>query len=523
MTAACHFSQLNIEFNQTALFPPLSGTLFCQKNALVGNNGKGKSVLMRMLAQILTPTSGHIHWNIPFIHVDQLTRLTGNTLIDALGISELYQAFARINAGNGTLVDFELVEDKWHYPATWQSLLDSANLPISMETPIAYLSGGERTRLALCRAFLHPNHFLLLDEPDNHLDTEGRQWLSEKLAQHTAGSLVITHNRTLLAHMQNILELTDKGLHEYGGNYALYDEQRKFELAAIEAESERLDKHIRHEKQQQQATLQKAAQRRKQGEKVRSSGSQSLLLLDMKKNRAEKRQSNVAERHQRVIGDLHDQLQQSQDKIIHTKPQKMYLKYQGDGRKVTVFAADLHLPYGYQAPLSFTAYSGEHWHIKGHNGSGKSTLLKVLAGHIQALSGEYRISGEFCYLDQHLNLLDKSLPVAEALHHYQPAFTVEQWRTQLGMLRIRGDKSLQPLHLLSGGEQLKTTLLALTHSPTPPAVLLLDEPDNHLDLDSKQLLENLLNEYQGTLFLVSHDNVFIEQCNITHKLNLSNQ
>ena len=523
MTTACHFSQLSIEFNQTTLFPPLSGTLLCQRNALVGHNGKGKSVLMRMLAQILSPTSGQINWNIPFIYVDQLTRLTGDTLIDALGINNLYHAFKRIDSGNGTLEDFELVEDKWHYPATWQNLLDSAKLSISMETSISCLSGGERTRLALCRAFLHPNHFLLLDEPDNHLDTEGRQWLSEKLAQHTSGSLVITHNRTLLSHMQNILELTDKGLSEYGGNYALYDEQKKFEMAAIEAESERLDKHIRHEKQQQQATLQKAAQRRKQGEKVRSSGSQSLLLLDMKKNRAEKRQSNVAERHQRVIGNLHNQVQENQDKIIHTKPQKMSLNYQESGHKVTVFVTNLCLPYGYQTPLSFTAYSGEHWHIKGHNGSGKSTLLKVLAGQIQARSGEYRVSGEFCYLDQHLNLLDKSLPVAEALHHYQPIFTVEQWRTQLGMLRIRGDKSLQPMYQLSGGEQLKATLLTLTHSPTPPTILLLDEPDNHLDLDSKQLLENLLNEYQGTLFLVSHDNVFIEQCRITHELNLSHQ
>ena len=88
------------------------------------------------------------------------------------------------------------------------------------------------------------------------------------------------------------------------------------------------------------------------------------------------------------------------------------------------------------------------------------------------------------------------------------------------MLRIRGDKSLLPLCQLSGGEQLKATLLALTHSPYPPAVLLLDEPDNHLDLDSKQLLEGLLRDYQGILLLVSHDEAFVEQCNITHDLQL---
>lgn len=522
MTVACHFSQLNIEFHQTALFPPLNGSLICQKNALIGNNGKGKSVLMRILAQQMQPTSGYVSWAMPFMHVDQLTRLEGDTIADALGVSPLVDAFTRVDSGNATMEDLELLEDKWHLPAIWQSLLDSAKLPVMIDAPINHLSGGERTRLALCRAFLHKDHFLLLDEPDNHLDHEGRQWLSNKLAEHKAGSLVITHNRALLAHMQMIFELTDKGLHEYGGNYALYEEQKHFAMAAIEAKTERLDNQIRLEKRQQHATLQKAEQRRKQGEKVRYSGSQSLLLLDMQTNRAQKRQSNVAERHQRVMNDLQGQLQDVQDKQIHNKQQKMTLNYQPDGRKVTIFASQLQLPYGYTEPVSFTAYTGEHWHIKGRNGSGKSTLLKTLAGMITAVSGEYRINPAFCYLDQHLNLLDKTLPVAEALQRYQPAFTVEQWRTQLGMLRIRGDKSLQPLSQLSGGEQLKATLLALTHSPTPPAVLLLDEPDNHLDLDSKTLLEGLLSDYKGTLFLVSHDETFVEQCGMTNELVLAN-
>ncbi|EKT60931.1 ATP-binding cassette domain-containing protein [Providencia sneebia] len=521
MTIACHFSQLNIEFNQSALFPPITSTLLCQQNALVGHNGRGKSVLMRLLAGQLTPTSGNIHWVKPFLHIDQLSRLDGNTIADALGINKLVEAFTRVNIGEATIDDFEFLEDKWHLPSTWQRLLDSAKLSVTVESPICQLSGGEQTRLALCRAFLHPDHFLLLDEPDNHLDQEGQQWLINQLAQHHGGSLVITHNRSLLAHIQTIFELTENGLFEYGGNYTLYEQQKNAELLSIEAKSEQLNKQIHQEKRHQQATLQKTAQRRKQGEKVRRSGSQSLLLLDMKANKAEKRQANVTERHQRVMNNLQSQLQETQKQQTHIKPQKMILNYQPDGAKITLFASQLQLPYGDMKPLSFTAYTGEHWHIKGRNGSGKSTLLKILAGKMTAKSGEIRLDENFCYLDQHLNLLDKKLSVVEALHNYQPAFTVEQWRTQLGMLRIRGDKSLQLLGQLSGGEQLKVTLLALTHSPTPPAILLLDEPDNHLDLDSKILLENLIREYQGTLFLVSHDDEFVKHCSITHELILT--
>lgn len=235
MTITCHFSQLNIEFNQTALFPPINGTFISQKNALIGNNGRGKSVLMHLLAGLLSPTSGYINWMMPFIHVDQLTRLRGRSIADALGVSSLVQAFERVDSGNAAMEDFELLEDKWHLLATWERLLDSAKLPVSIETPIDNLSGGQRTRLALCRAFLHKDHFLLLDEPDNHLDHEGHQWLTDRLAQHSAGSLIITHNRTLLSQMQAIFELTDKGLHEYGGNYNLYEEQKNFAMASIEA------------------------------------------------------------------------------------------------------------------------------------------------------------------------------------------------------------------------------------------------------------------------------------------------
>lgn len=286
----------------------------------------------------------------------------------------------------------------------------------------------------------------------------------------------------------------------------------------MEAASERLNSQIKNEKRQQQATLQKAAQRKRQGESIRKSGSQCLLLLDMQTNRSEQKQSAVAKRHQRVIDDMQSQKQGVDEEKSHVHQQKIVLNYQSDGHRLNVFVDNLQLPYGYQHPISFSAYGNEHWHIKGKNGCGKSTLLKCLIEQIAPLSGEFRLNKDYCYLDQHLALLDKTLPVAQALHQYQPAISVEQWRTRLGMLRIRGDKSLLPLEKLSGGEQLKATLLALTHSPKPPAVLLLDEPDNHLDIESKQLLENLLVEYQGTLLLVSHDEAFVERCGITHTL-----
>lgn len=195
--------------------------------------------------------------------------------------------------------------------------------------------------------------------------------------------------------------------------------------------------------------------------------------------------------------------------------------YTGEQKRVRINARDLLLPFGTQEPLSLTISGGEHWHIAGRNGCGKSTLLKVLAGLLTAKSGDYSLHGRLRYLDQHLALLNKALPVTEALCEFDPAIPAQTWRTHLGALRIRGGKGLIPLSKLSGGEQLKVTLLALTLSEPLPDILLLDEPDNHLDLDSRRLLENVLRSYKGALLLVSHDEAFTEHCAMTHTLTLA--
>ncbi len=519
-TTACHFSQLSIEFNQQPLFNPLTGTLPCKINGLVGHNGQGKSVLIKLLAHQLAPTSGHIQWQQPFLYVDQLTRLSGKSIADALEITDLYLSFQRLEAGLATSDDFERLENNWHLPAKWQEILATVGLDTSLDTPISQLSGGQQTRLALCKAFLHQDHFLLLDEPDNHLDQSGRKWLIQQIKQHKMGCLIVSHNRSLLSHMDNIFELTANGLNEYGGNYDLYDEQKSRQLTSLEAASDRVISRISQEKRQQQANLEKTAQRRRQGESVRRSGSQSLLLLDMKKNRAEKNLSGQSQRHQKALAQLQQQGRELNEQKSQLKQQKIAFDYQNESQQIRIHTAGLCLPYGDRQPLSFTIYSGEHWHIHGANGSGKSTLMKVLTGKIAATSGEYRLSGKFCYLDQHLNLLDKSLPVIEALYQYQPNVPLEQWRTQMGMLRIRGDKGIQPLYQLSGGEQLKVVLLALTYGSQAPDILLLDEPDNHLDLDSKKLLESVIQNYTGALLLISHDEVFVSHCDISHQLRL---
>lgn len=522
MSVQCHFSHLSVTFNDIPLFDNISGTLTRQVQGLTGHNGRGKSVLMSLLAQQRQPASGTVSWQVPFYYVPQLTRLSGITLADALGTAEILAALRRTEDGTATAEDYDFLADKWDMPRQQQSLLESAQLVhLPADTLCTSLSGGEQTRLALCRAFLQPRAFLLLDEPGNHLDAAGRRWLSEQLRNHPAGALVISHERRLLDTMQRIFELTPSALEEYGGNYTHYAEQKAFQLSALQNEEKQLQSQLNREKTELQRTLEKKAQRRRQGEKVRSSGSSSALLLDMKKNKAEKQQSKITSRHDRVMTQLDSQRREVNEKIQHITPQMLAFNYTGEQKRVRINARDLILPSGTQEPLSLTISGGEHWHIAGHNGCGKSTLLKVLAGLLTAKSGDYSLHGRLRYLDQHLALLNKDLPVTEALCEFDPAIPAQTWRTHLGALRIRGDKGLIPLSQLSGGEQLKVTLLALTLSEPLPDILLLDEPDNHLDLDSRLLLENMLHSYKGALLLVSHDEAFTENCAITHTLTLA--
>ncbi|MGB1257885.1 MAG: ATP-binding cassette domain-containing protein [Thiolinea sp.] len=505
MPIVCRFSRLTHRFDNTEVFTELSATLSNQLTGLLGRNGQGKSVLMALLAQAMPASSGSISWSQPFHWVQQTERLQGPRIAEALGVSARYDCFQRIESGTANEEDFALVTDLWHLPAQWERVLQEAGLDMPLSAPVNRLSGGEQTRVALCRAFLLHNHYLLLDEPSNHLDTDGRIWLAAKLSAHPAGALVITHDRDLLHRVDHILELDAHGLHEYGGNYAVYRSIRDAQVAATEQQVSNLKKEQRKQTRAQQQEREKAAQRRKQGEQLRRSGSQSKLLLNAKKGSAESNLGKLKQRQQQRSNALSNQLSTTQETLETIKPQSFHTATSTRRQSLCLYISDLVLPYVTAPPLSMTVHSGERWHIQGSNGSGKSTLLRIIAGLEQAKTGNCQVHGQCIYLDQHFSLLDDEQSALQNLQHLHPDSDESILRTELAGLRLRADKALQPVKQLSGGERLKVALLAVMHGETAPDLLLLDEPDNHLDLESRLLLEQVLAGYPGTLIIVSHD------------------
>lgn len=516
----CFFNNLTLQWGNEPLWSELSASLPPGVTALVGPNGHGKSALLGVLAGRYPPNRGQVTWSVPFYYQTQLDPLAGPRLAEALGVAPLFDAFARLERGDAEPSDLERVADHWHRPAEWAKRLTGAGLSADLSQPIATLSGGQRTRLALCRALMHSDHYLLLDEPSNHLDSAGRHWLLQALAAHPGGVLVATHDRMLLQQVDRILELRNGQQVEYGGGYELYQAQRDAQLAAQEQRLDHLTGQQRRLHQQQQATLEKAASRRQQGLQERRAGSHGKLLLGLRKNRSEQTQARLSQQQTQRRDALSEERHSAQAELEQLRTQRLTITQPRVTGAVQVHLAELKLPFVKRPPLSWTVHGGERWRVTGANGRGKSLLLKCLAGWLEPLAGDLDVRGSVRYLDQHFSELDSATSALENLQRGQPDRPASELRTQLASLRLRGDQALQPVSTLSGGERLKVALLSLLSHQNPVDVLLLDEPDNHLDLDSKTLLEQALKDYRGTLVVVTHDDTFADALELGFELNL---
>ncbi len=514
---ACIISNLSLELAQQKLFDRLSFQLpLHQFTGLVGRNGQGKSVLMSVLHEQMAsklPYSGQISWQCPHQYLTQLQRVQADTIAQALHIEDLNGCFERIQQGTATFTDYDQVEGLWHLPTEWQQLLQSAGLPINLDTPIQHLSEGQKTKLALCRLFLLKDHYLLLDEPSNHLDNQGREWLIQQMSQHRMGGLIISHDRQLLAHVQGILALNQLGLHYYGGNYTLYQQQQLLQVEALSQAVQQEKRELKQLKEQQHQSQMKAQKRQKAGEKLRASGSQAPILLDAKKEQSEKSLSHLRKQQSKQLADAKDELQQKQTQLEHLKSQFFEFSQKTGKSGEILRCQQLQLAYAKTQPIDLALSTGEKLHLSGANGTGKSTLLKTLQGLIPPLAGEIYCKVSSVYLAQNLSLLNESLSAVEYLCGINPDLTEQQARTLLGNLQIRRDKALSSVRNLSGGERLKVALLALKQQAVE--LLFLDEPENHLDIESRELLAQAIHSFNGAVILVSHDKNFVEECGIT--------
>ncbi|GAB3478387.1 ABC-F family ATP-binding cassette domain-containing protein [Azotobacter salinestris] len=505
------------------LFSNLTEQFDQQPTGLVGRNGIGKTVLARILAGELEPSTGRcLRSGTVHYLSQQVSRLNHVSVASLAGVQATLNALERIEAGSTAQVDFDAVGDCWDVRQRLQHELVRNGLGhLNPQTPASTLSGGEAMRVALIGAVLSDADFLILDEPSNHLDRPNRQALIEQLQRWPNGLLVVSHDRQLLEVMARIVELSPLGLRNYGGGYSFYAQCKALERESAIQQLEQRKLERKREEQSLREQCERQERRQARGNRHGREANQAKILLDRQKERSEgsagklrQQQTALREQLSQRVRDAAQQVEDDAQITLHTLPVT-----QAPQRRVAALD-EVELPFVPPAlrKISLTLSGQQRIGVVGPNGCGKSTLLKLLAGQFPPVSGRCNVYVKSAYLDQQLADLVPQRSTIEQILAANSTAGEDVLRTRLAQLGLDAQKITAPSGSLSGGERLKAALACVLYADPPAQLLLLDEPSNHLDLPSVQALESMLRGYQGAILVVSHDDTFLNNLSLTDRL-----
>lgn len=473
--------------------------------ALVGRNGAGKSTLLKILVGEESPTSGEINTkrDLSLSYLAQDSRFESeNTIFDEmlhvfddvrsmesrLRKMEMQMAELTGDAFDKLMSDYDRLSEEFRvkggftYEAEIKAILNGFKFDESMwQMKISELSGGQNTRLALAKMLLEKPELLVLDEPTNHLDIETIAWLENYLVNYQGALIIVSHDRYFLDKVATVtLDLTKHSLDRYVGNYSKFMDL-KAEKLALEAKN--------YEKQAKEiAKLEDFVQRNL----VRASTT--------KRAQARRKQLEKMERLDKPSAG-----QKSANMTFHAD------KVSGN---VVLTATDAAIGYDDQIlsePIDIDVKKFDAIAIVGPNGIGKSTLIKSIVGQIPFIKGTstYGANVEVGYYDQTQSNLTRTNTVLDELWNDFSTTPEVEIRNRLGAFLFSGDDVKKSVSMLSGGERARLLLAKLSMQNNN--FLILDEPTNHLDIDSKEVLEDALIDFDGTLLFVSHDRYFINR------------
>ena len=444
------------------------------------------------------------------------------TVSEALGVADDLARLHRLERGEGSLDDATGAD--WTLETRVQAALVETGLPaLPLNRPIASLSGGERTRVALARLLIEAPDVLLLDEPTNNLDADGRQAVAQLLERWQGGILVASHDRALLERVDRIVELTSVGVTIFGGAWSAFAEAREAARDRAEADLGHAADALRNTERALQKAREKKSRRDKAGRAWRAKGIEDKMFMDREKERAENSAARESRLADRLIGDRTEALEAARARVEILTPLAIDLPQTNlpDGRELVAFK-DVVMAFGERhlfGPLSFDVRGPERIAIRGANGSGKTTLFRLITGELEPSRGDIsRRTDRVAVLDQHVGLLDPALSILDNLRRLNPELTANEAHAALARFAFRNRAALQIAGTLSGGERLRAGMACVFARPQPPFLLLLDEPTNHLDIASIEELENALKGFDGALITISHDDAFLQSIGIEREI-----
>ena len=506
------FQQLMCHFATQKLFNHIKGeVLEGQRIGLVGRNGEGKTTLLNILAGILQPTEGIVTWKkdskiglLEQSPAEEEERTVEQLLIAVFSeLTDIQEQLIKMEKQMGNALPEELDRLLKRYGVLQDDFIQRGGYDIDVKIDQVlnglkikqlkfeqwgHLSGGEKTKVGLAKLLLQKPDLLLLDEPTNHLDLDAIEWLGTYISHYKGTIVLVSHDRYFLDEtVTHIWELDQGDLIQYAGNYSSYVKEREARLL-IEFQ----------QYQDQQKKIQKMRE--------------TIKRLKEWANRANPPNAGM----HRQAKSMEKALQRIEvlDRPVLTKKQ-MALDFKIDRRsgKDVVFLDGVWKEFGDRIlfhDVSVHIRFGERAAIVGSNGTGKTTLLNMIVGKEHADAGEVKLGSGLSigYLSQHTLEMDNDRTIIE---EFREAIAVSEYdaRPMLAKFLFFDNMVFQPVRQLSGGERMRLRLAQLMHQNHN--LLVLDEPTNHLDLEAKEVMEEALSEFPGTIIAVSHDRYFLDK------------
>lgn len=500
-----------------------------EKVALIGNNGVGKSTLMKIMAGAIRPAKGIVHAEAIPYHLPQLAGdVMHGTVAEALRIDGRLKALREILDGNVSETNLNLLDNDWSVEERCAESFSRWGLAgLTLDSPMTNLSGGEKTKVLLAGIDIQKAEIVLLDEPSNHLDGMSRQILYDYVSSTINTVVVISHDRALLNLVHVTCELARDGITRYGGNFKFYQEQKLIFDNAVANAIRSKEKELRKAKKIEREALERKEKLDARGKRKQQGAGLPTIMMNTFRNNAEKSTARLQDTHTAKVDEIAQEVRGLRQEAPNRQPMKLNFDISSlHIGKTLIEAEGVNVRYSnsmlWRNPLMFRIVSGERIAVTGRNGSGKTSLVKLILGLLKPSVGKIqRTYQTTVYVDQGYSLLASRLSV------YEQAQTFNTNGLQEHEIKIRLNRFLftkadwaKTIQQLSGGEKMRLILCCLSIQTKAPDMIILDEPTNNLDLQSLGVLAGAIKDYIGTLLVISHDQTFLNDIGINRTIQL---